>query len=128
MTGTKRRRDSDEEVGGRDLRFSFAAIGHLKLRIDEHNAAWEDFFEDCGVEVVRVLYEDLFEDYRDTMLRLLQEIGINIPEGFAVGNPSMNRQANEHSEEWVRRYEELVRERELDCQQDRVAAGTIRGA
>jgi LPS sulfotransferase NodH len=122
------RRDSDEEVGGRDLRFSFAAIDHLKLRIDEHNAAWEGFFEDCGVEVVRVLYEDLLGDYRDTMLRLLQEIGINISEGFAVGNPRMNRQANEHSEEWVCRYEELARHHQLDCQDDRVAAGTIRGA
>jgi LPS sulfotransferase NodH len=43
------RRDSDEEVDGRDLRFSFAAVDHLKLRIDEHNAAWESFFGNCAV-------------------------------------------------------------------------------
>lgn len=122
------RRDSDEEVGGRDLRFSFAAIDHLRLRIDEHNAAWEDYFEGCGVEVVRVLYEDLLEDYQDTTLRLLREIGTSIPEGFAVGNPRMKLQANEHSEEWVRRYEELARRRQLDRQHDRVAAGTFKSA
>jgi LPS sulfotransferase NodH len=46
------RKDSDEDVGGQGLRFSFAAVDHLKLRIDEHNAAWQDFFEGCGVEPV----------------------------------------------------------------------------
>jgi LPS sulfotransferase NodH len=107
-------------VDGRDLRFSFAAVDHLKLRIDEHNAAWESFFGNCAVGVVRVAYEDLLDDYRGTMLRLLGEIGIDVPEGFAIENPRMNRQANQHSEEWVRRYEESARRR------DRVAARTIR--
>jgi trehalose 2-sulfotransferase len=122
------RRDSDEDVGGRDLRFSFAAIDHLKLRIDEHNAAWDGFFEDCGVETVRVIYEDLVEDYQGTMLRLLGEIGIDIPEGFAMENPRMERQANEHSEEWVRRYQEVACQGHLDRERDRMAARTIRGA
>ena len=111
-------------MGGRDLRFSFAAIDHLKLRIDEHNAAWEGFFEDCGVETVRVLYEDIVEDYRGTMLRLLGEIGINTPEGFVMENPRMEQRANEHSEEWVRRYRKLARRDELN----RMAARSIRGA
>jgi trehalose 2-sulfotransferase len=115
-------------VGGRDLRFSFAAIDHLKLRIDEHNAAWDGFFEDCGVETVRVIYEDLVEDYQGTMLRLLGEIGIDIPEGFAMENPRMERQANEHSEEWVRRYQKLACQGHLDRERDRMAARTIRGA
>jgi trehalose 2-sulfotransferase len=39
------RRDSDEDIGGRGLRFSSAAVNHLKMRIDEHNAAWQDFFK-----------------------------------------------------------------------------------
>jgi LPS sulfotransferase NodH len=58
------RKDSDEDVGGQGLRFSFAAVDHLKLRIDEHNAAWQDFFDGCGVEPMEVVYEDLVEDYR----------------------------------------------------------------
>ena len=36
--------------GGQGLRFSFAAVDHLKLRIDEHNAAWRAYFERCGIE------------------------------------------------------------------------------
>jgi LPS sulfotransferase NodH len=100
------RKDSDEDVGARGLRFSFAAVDHLKLRIDEHNAAWQAFFERCGVEPSEVLYEDLVADYAGTVLSLLEGIGIPTPENFAVTEPKMRRQADELSEEWVRLYDE----------------------
>ena len=100
------RRDSDEDIGGRGLRFSFAAIDHLKLRIDEHNAAWQDFFYGCGVEPMEVVYEELVEDYEGTVLWLLDGIGVPIPGDFAVVEPGMRRQADELSEEWVRLYNE----------------------
>ena len=76
------RRDSDEDIGGRGLRFSFAAIDHLKLRIDEHNAAWQDFFYGCGVEPIEVVYEELVEDYEGTVLWLLDGIGVPVPGDF----------------------------------------------
>src|SRR5215207_4875530 len=104
----KWRQDSDEEVGGQGLRFSFAAVDHLKLRIDEHNAAWQAYFEGCGLEPLEVLYEELVADYEGTVSRLLEGIGIPVPEGFAVGAPRMRRQADELSEEWVRLYNEAA--------------------
>jgi trehalose 2-sulfotransferase len=100
------RRDSDEDVGGQGLRFNFAAVNHLKLRIDEHNAAWQDFFDGCGKEPVRVVYEDLVEDYEGTVLRLLDELGVQVPQNFAVEKPRMRRQADELSDKWVRLYDE----------------------
>lgn len=100
------RRDSDEELGGRGLRFSFAAVDHLKLRIDEHNAAWQNYFEECGVEPMEVVYEDLVDDYEGTVLWLLDGIGVPIPENFGVTEPKMRRQADDLSEEWVRLYNE----------------------
>ena len=105
------RKDSDEEVGGQGLRFSFAAVDHLKLRIDEHNAAWRSFFEGCGAEPLEVLYEELVADYEGTVSWLLEGIGISVPEDFVVEAPRMRRQADELSEEWVRLYNEgaLVR-------------------
>jgi LPS sulfotransferase NodH len=100
------RRDSDDDAGGSGLRFSFPAVDHLKLRIDEHNEAWQDFFDGCGAEPVRVVYEELAETYEGTVLRLLEELGIRIPEDFAVEKPRMRRQADDISEEWVRLYRE----------------------
>ena len=102
----KWRRDSDEEIGGQGLRFSFAAVNHLKLRIDEHNAAWQSFFEGCGVEPLEVVYEELVENYEGTVTRALAGIDIPVPEDFAIVEPRMKRQADELSEEWVRLYNE----------------------
>ncbi len=100
------RRDSDEDSGGQGLRFSFAAVDHLKLRVDEHNDAWQNLFEECEVEPLEVVYEELVEDYEGTVLRLLDGIGILVPENFVVAGPKMRRQADKLSEEWVRLYDE----------------------
>ena len=51
-----------------------------------------------------MVYEDLVEDYEGTVLRLLEGIGIPVPENFVVAQPKMKRQADELSEEWVRLY------------------------
>jgi LPS sulfotransferase NodH len=48
------------------------------------------------------------EDYRGTVLWLLDGIGIPVPENFAVSEPKMRRQADELSEEWVRQYDEIA--------------------
>lgn len=79
-------------------------MNHLKLRIDEHNAAWQDFFDGCGVEPLKVVYEELVEDHQVTVLRLLDDIGVR--ENFAVEKPRMKRQADELSKEWVSLYDE----------------------
>ena len=107
------RKDSDEDVRGQGLRFSFAAVDHLKLRIDEHNAAWQDFFEECDVEPMEVVYEEFVENYLEKVLWLLDGIGISVPENFAVAEPKMRRQADELSEEWVRLYDEGAATRTL---------------
>ncbi|QYJ17260.1 hypothetical protein Rxycam_03102 [Rubrobacter xylanophilus DSM 9941] len=98
--------EEDEEEGVR-LRFSFAAIDHLKLRIDEHNAAWRNFFRGCGVEPVEVVYEDFVRDYEGTVVRVVRELGIPTPEGVRVVRPRMRRQSDGLSEEWARRYLEI---------------------
>jgi trehalose 2-sulfotransferase len=100
------RRDSEENIGGQGLRFNFAAVDHLKLRIDEHNAAWQGYFERCGIEPSKVVYEEFVEAYAESVLGLLEDIGISVPEGFVVAEPKMKRQADETSEEWVRLYNE----------------------
>jgi trehalose 2-sulfotransferase len=100
------RRDSDEDAGGKGLRFSFAAVNHLKMRIDEHNAAWQGYFEECGVEPLKVVYEELIEDYEGTVLRLLDGIGVPVPENFVVEKPRMKQQADDLSEEWISMYNE----------------------
>jgi LPS sulfotransferase NodH len=98
------RQDTEEDGDGQGLRFNFAAVDHLKLRIEEHNAAWQVYFERCGIEPSRVVYEEFVEAYEESVLGLLEDIGVPIPKGFVAPEPKMKRQADETSEEWVRLY------------------------
>jgi LPS sulfotransferase NodH len=98
------RRDSEEEAGGQGLRFSFAAVDHLKLRIDEHNMAWQGYFERCGIEPLKVVYEEFVDAYEESVLGLLEDIEVSVPENVAIVRPKMKQQADETSEEWVRLY------------------------
>jgi LPS sulfotransferase NodH len=100
------RESAPEDDGEVDLRFNFAAVDHLRLRINEHNAAWQAYFEQCGIHPLKVVYEDFVGNYEDEVLRLLNGLGIRLPEGFAIKAPEMRRQADETSEEWVRLYHE----------------------
>lgn len=100
------RQDGDADEQGRELRYSHAAVSHLKRRIDEHNTAWEDFFRGCGVTPVRVVYEDFVEDYEGTLRQLLAEIGVAVPDGLVVRAPTMRRQADALSAEWVARFKD----------------------
>jgi trehalose 2-sulfotransferase len=106
------RRDSDDDVGGQGLRFSFAAVDHLKLRIDEHNAAWQAYFEQCGEEPLKVVYEEFVDTYEESVPRLLEDIGASVPEDFTLKEPKMKRQADTLSEEWVSLYHEYKVARE----------------
>lgn len=64
------------------------------------------------MEPVEVVYEDLAEDYAGTVSRMMREIGIPVPDGFAPTEPKIKRQADELSEEWVRLYNEVKASRE----------------
>ena len=47
------------------LRFHYRAIEHLLDRILYEEAAWDAFFEHCGIDPILVLYENFAGDYRD---------------------------------------------------------------
>lgn len=97
----------DPEVPARevDLRYSAAAIRHLKLRLDEHNVAWKNYFVSYGLEPVEVVYEDFIQDYGAAVLDLLVAIGVPTPEGYMVQPPAMKRQADALSAAWAERFE-----------------------
>lgn len=99
------------QAARRELRFHFAAVDHLRLRIDEHNAAWQSFLERSGANYVGVVYEELIEDYERTMRRVMSAMGLPLPEYLGPEHLGMRRQADALSEEWVRLYHEGNRER-----------------
>jgi trehalose 2-sulfotransferase len=84
-------------------RFDRGRIEELVRTIEQHDAAWHDWFASVGVEPYPVHYEDLDRDPIPTAAGILDYLGIEVPPArtFAVRH---RRQADELNAEWIARY------------------------
>lgn len=91
----------------RELQFQFELIDHLVRQIEEHELAWERFFDEAGIQPYCVVYEDLATNYEATALNILRYLGVSLPENHRFAARQMKRQADTLSEEWVKCYHTL---------------------
>jgi LPS sulfotransferase NodH len=91
-----------------ELRFDADGVAGRIRRIEEHNEAWRRWFAANGIEALHVVYEELEADPTATVRRVLDLLGVEVPQGFAVAHVT-ERQADAVNEDWIRRYRELTR-------------------
>jgi LPS sulfotransferase NodH len=81
-------------------------IRRMLTRIERAEEGWEEYFRAAGADPLRIVYEQFMESPRDCLREVLELAGVPLPEGLAIAPPTLERQADELSEEWVRRYAE----------------------
>ena len=91
----------------RVARFDFAQIHRMVGEIEEQNAAWRRWFRANGITPFAVRYEDLAADMEGVTRRLLQFLGVALPEDTPI-EPGHARQADSVSAEWAARYRQMV--------------------
>ena len=96
------RRD-DERPPDVEPTFSFRAINYLVRLLTAHDASWDAYFLGLGIEPLKITYEELAETPRPVVHRVLDHLGIAHPEDLALDAPRLAVQADNRSEEWVRR-------------------------
>jgi trehalose 2-sulfotransferase len=84
--------------------FDVESIDRYIALLSEHEARWRRHFERVGVVPMEVVYEDFPRAYESTVLAVLRNLGIPIPEGLIIAPPQLQKQADEISEDWVNRY------------------------
>lgn len=87
--------------------FSFGQIDFMVQELEAQEAAWERYFLENGIEPFEVTYEDLVPRYEEVAVQLLACLGI-AHETVQFAPRRMRKQADEESEEWVRRYHTLI--------------------
>ena len=92
-----------------ELVFSFRAINYLVRLLTAHDASWDAYFLGLGYEPLKVTYEELAESTDAVLRRVLEHLGIPAPADLLVEAPRLSVQADEVSEEWVRRVDEHLR-------------------
>lgn len=85
-------------------RFDRAAIARRQHAIEEGEAAWCGFLGAAGARAVHVDYEDLAGDYKGTARRVLEELGIPLPEDLWFGPRRLRRQSDARTDRWVERF------------------------
>jgi trehalose 2-sulfotransferase len=71
--------ESDMALPGYEPRFEFEQVHTLVQTIDEHNAAWRDWFAACKIQPHLVRYEALASDPAGVTRRLLAFLGLQSP-------------------------------------------------
>jgi LPS sulfotransferase NodH len=97
----------ESPIPKREPTFDFEFIDQLHHLILEGEAGWQSFFEACGVQPFKVVYEDLVEDYEQTALRILEYLNVSYPPNLVFGERSLQKQANALNEAWVKMYIEM---------------------
>jgi trehalose 2-sulfotransferase len=104
QTAQWRAEDRDADV---EPVFHAGAIAHLKRRLEQHAAAWREWFGERGIEPLEILYEEFAQSPTPTICRVLDHIGVP-SEGIGVPEPPMRRQSDGRSQEWVDRFRDEV--------------------
>jgi trehalose 2-sulfotransferase len=104
--------------------FSFRAINYLVRLLTAHDASWDAYFLGLGVKPVKVTYEELADSPEPVIRRVLDYLEIPASDGLALDAPRPSVQADERSEDWVRRVHEHLAALEGP---DPVPAGTSPG-
>lgn len=96
--------ESSPAILSRKPVFHYAAIDHLVQRLVSHERAWTQFFAENSIHPLLLTYEELAGSHQEIATRILQYLGIPLPEQIVFARPRMERQADELSEQWVKQY------------------------
>jgi trehalose 2-sulfotransferase len=91
----------------RKPQFRFWAVLKHVIHTLREVESWERFYRAHGIRPLRVLYEDLEDDYQATMQKVLVFLGVS---GKAPP-PPLRKQADATSEEWAERFLQAFRDK-----------------
>lgn len=82
----------------------FQTIRWLEDALVEHEACWQHFFERHEIRPLEIVYEDFVSNYEETVLAVLDWLGISTPADFEVEPPGLIKQAGEQTERLLAQY------------------------
>jgi LPS sulfotransferase NodH len=94
----------DQEVAPPE--FDRAQIESIVRRIERGEAGWDRVFDHFGITPYRLTYEELAAAPAQKTKEVLEFVGVELPAGFQVQAPVIERQADALSDQWVARYRE----------------------
>ena len=90
-------------------RFNYYAILKNVIITLRETEWWDRFYASRGIKPLRIVYEDLDEDYGGTMQKVLTFLGVK----GAIPAPPLKKQADDQTEAWVERFSNYFRSKRM---------------
>ena len=94
--------------------FDFNRIDFLYCRIMAAESSWQRYFNNTGTIPFIVVYEDLIENYNQTLLTIFHQLNIPLPGNYAFRRGQLKKMSDAVNEDWIQRYKEM----QVDQKQD----------
>lgn len=84
--------------------FDFSEIERLIHQNEQHESAWQSFFDTYQITPFYCFYEDFVNTYEQTAIDVLKFLSIPIPEKITFAPKILKKQADAVSEQWFEWY------------------------
>ena len=111
QTGVWERYRSEAETERPQLEFDVAALNRTVHDLTLREARWQNLFDALGVSPYTVVYEDYVRAPEAAVREILDFLGLEPPADWSLPELTMERLADEVSDDWVKRYLEVSAER-----------------
>jgi LPS sulfotransferase NodH len=96
---------TSKEEERKHARFNYFAILKNVIITMREIEWWDKFFVRHGIKPLRLVYEELDEDYEGTMRKVVNFLGV----GGSIPPPPLKKQADGQTEEWVEEFANYFR-------------------
>lgn len=93
--------------------FDFQAIDNLLQSIVQHEAEMQHYFVNHRIQPLAVYYEELAINYKEAAFQALDYLHVPYSSSLLFPEPTLQKQADAQSEEWVQRYYQLKQEQDM---------------
>ncbi len=93
---------ADKEPNPTPARYDADLIGKYIRALDREEMVWSDYFVTYSVEPHEIYYEDLAEEFQETMRLCLEYLDVEPLEKFP--DPGIRKQADHLNDEWYERF------------------------
>ena len=104
QTGVWERYSDETEAKNPQLEFDFAALNRTVHDLALREARWQDLFDALGVSPYTVVYEDYVRAPEAAVREILDFLGLEPPADWSLPELTMERLADEVSDDWAERY------------------------
>lgn len=84
--------------------FNAEEIWRCECEIRDFDNIWRRFFHDAKIDPFKIVYEELAENYEQTVRDVLRFLEIPSSDSVAIGPPRFKKQSDGTTDRWVERY------------------------